>query len=103
MIFYLWSLPGGGVEPEEDWAAAIREVREETGYEIAVDRLVGKYRRPQIGDTKYVFTGRICGGTPGPRPLNSKNLTRIQAHGLSHVKRDRWVEADVAWCAHPLS
>lgn len=38
----LWTLPGGGLAFGEDpEAGAIREVREETGYEVAIGPLVG--------------------------------------------------------------
>jgi ADP-ribose pyrophosphatase YjhB (NUDIX family) len=41
-----WTLPGGGLEPGEDPEhAARREVREETGFRVALDDLLGIHSR----------------------------------------------------------
>lgn len=61
----LWSIPGGSVEPGETLTAAVvREVKEETGYRVSVDRLVGVFSDPahvieyDDGETRQEFS--IC-------------------------------------------
>ena len=64
----IWALPAGRREPGESYEeTAIREVREETGYEVTLQRLVGEYWRPQMphgGDRMRVYVGRVVGGNP---------------------------------------
>ncbi len=72
----LWGLPGGGMEPGESIPVALaREVREETGLEVALLRLVGVYsdpanhqilRYPDGNEIHYVSIAFVCtivGGT----------------------------------------
>jgi len=61
----IWNLPGGSVEARETpWAAAVREVREEVGLDVAVERLTGVYDRSPDGDPVLVFSCRVLGGEP---------------------------------------
>lgn len=69
--FPVWCLPGGAVDPNESVAeAAIREVQEETGFEVVLTRLVGMYSRPQwqTGIHSVFFTADIIGGELAPNP-----------------------------------
>lgn len=56
----LWTLPGGGVEYEESLeAAVVREVKEETGYDI------------EVGSPLATSTGTTPHGPRPPRPYKS--------------------------------
>jgi 8-oxo-dGTP diphosphatase len=59
-----WNLPGGGLEPGElPDEGVIREVREETGLVVVIDRLVGVYGKPGRSDLVFSFVCRIVGGS----------------------------------------
>ncbi|MBI1259878.1 MAG: NUDIX domain-containing protein [Chloroflexi bacterium] len=68
--FEVWCLPGGELDDGESLAeAARREVREETGLDVELTRLVGMYSR--VGwrpHHDFLFAGQISGGTLAPDP-----------------------------------
>ncbi|MDK7138555.1 bifunctional NUDIX hydrolase/histidine phosphatase family protein [Corynebacterium simulans] len=51
-----WSLPKGKVDPGESLpTTAAREILEETGYDVKLDKLIGKVTYPVQGRTKVVY------------------------------------------------
>lgn len=62
-----FNLPGGGVNPDESVTEGlIREIREETGLEVELGRLVGIYSKPQKHEVVLTFCARANGGTLVP-------------------------------------
>lgn len=78
-FFLLWDLPGGRIEKNESSAdAAVRETREETGYQVAIERLVGRYRHPSVYGTgaqlTHVYRAHVVGGKPKSFGLETSGL-----------------------------
>ncbi|MES2144263.1 MAG: NUDIX hydrolase [Pseudomonadota bacterium] len=56
-----YQLPGGGIDPGEQPIPALhREVREETGWRIAIDRRIGAFRRFTFMPEYDLWAEKIC-------------------------------------------
>jgi ADP-ribose pyrophosphatase YjhB (NUDIX family) len=79
----LWNLPGGGVEQDETpWDAAIREVREETGLEVAVERLVGIYTKSGRNGITLCFECVVTGGKVKNDRIDSEKIAQLLRSGM---------------------
>ena len=59
----LWNLPGGHLEKgEAPWKGIIREVKEETGFDVKVVKMSGIYSKPNTDDIVLQFVCKIIGG-----------------------------------------
>ena len=61
----IWMVPGGGIEEgESSMAAAVREMKEETGLDVEIDRLIWHTEEVSDRGQRFVnfFMGRIKGG-----------------------------------------
>ena len=73
-----WNLPGGKVEAgEAPWEAAVREVHEEIGLHVRVDRLLGVYSVPERREVVFSFLCTPIGGSLRP----SNEADDIQGFG----------------------
>jgi 8-oxo-dGTP pyrophosphatase MutT (NUDIX family) len=60
----LWNLPAGHVDKGESLEhAAIREAKEETGYEVRLVQEVGIYQHSAQSPVKHAFLAEVTGGS----------------------------------------
>jgi 8-oxo-dGTP diphosphatase len=81
--FRVWALPGSSLDAgETPEQAAVRETKEENGYDIEVTNFVGEYHRPQLHDIRFVYCGFVVGGEPILRGSESLAVAWFSPHDL---------------------
>ena len=76
----MWNMPGGGVESgETPWECVIREVKEETGLNVTIKKLIGIYSKIESNDLVFVFE---CKKESGELRINE------EAKELKYFKRN---------------
>ena len=105
----LWSIPGGGIHHGEDpYDAAVREVREETGYEIEIDELLGIHTRvtpapPSAGEQaefhslRIFYAAHVVGGELRDETAGSSDRAAwVDLTKVTDLPRDERVDIAIA-------
>lgn len=104
-----WSLIGGAVEPGEEPSDAVaREVLEETGARVRIDRIVGAYggrslitTYPNGDQVAYVTTAYVCSVLDAARPDRDEllELAWFDRRAILDIERHEWIDRVINDCA----
>ncbi|HUF13790.1 MAG TPA: NUDIX domain-containing protein [Longimicrobiales bacterium] len=107
----LWVAPGGMVEPDEDPAVtARREMREETGIEVVLVRMLGVFGGPEfrvryqngdeVGYVMAVYEARSSGGRPRPDQVETLDIGFFSREQIETMETASWLPVvlrEVTW------
>ncbi|MFF8016425.1 NUDIX domain-containing protein [Streptomyces sp. NPDC007929] len=106
----LWALPGGGMDMSDSLpGTAVREVKEETGFDVEITGLVGTYTDPRHviaysdGEVRrqfnVCFEARITGGTltvsdesSDVRFVRTDEVTSLPMHHTQRLRIQHYLE-----------
>ena len=84
----LWSFPAGRVEVGESIEqAALREAREETGFEVRLDRKLDIHQATAAEPPKHLFEAEIVGGDWEEGELRVRWFTLEDVRAMRHLLR----------------
>lgn len=84
-FFGEWAIPGGRIENQESAEqCAIREMKEETGLDIEIGKLVGLYSEPKR-DPRGVIAAAYIVRRTGGRPVAGSDASQLKWFGLERL------------------
>ena len=98
----LWVAPGGTVEPDEHpESTAMREVRQETGIEVDLVRIIGAFGGPefrvrhangdQVGYVMTVYEARALGELPSFEDPHTLGVGFFSRERIETMETPRWL------------
>ena len=99
----LWNFPAGKLEQEIKLIYnAVKEAREETGYNVKVKKLIGIYQKIQKGRNVviFVFASSIVGGKlrtnyPDEEILGARWFTYVELKKMKNKLRDGYILSSI--------
>ncbi|MFA6445631.1 MAG: NUDIX hydrolase [Candidatus Paceibacterota bacterium] len=91
----LWNFPAGKVDVGESTEqAAIREVKEESGYDVELIRQINIFHGTATSVVKHIFEGKIIGGElkfPEDEIMDAQWFTFSEIKLMKDKLRSEWV------------
>ena len=93
--YMLWNFPAGKVDAGESFEqAAVRETKEESGYEVELIKKIGIFQTLPTDAVKHAFEAKIIGGElhfPEDEIMDAKWLTFEEIKQMKDKLRDEWI------------
>ncbi len=88
-VYGLWNLPAGHVDKgEEIESAAIREVKEETGYDVELGDKIGIYHETVESPVRHAFIANITGGELRIQPDEILDVAWFSFDEITNMKNE---------------
>jgi 8-oxo-dGTP diphosphatase len=101
-VYGLWNLPAGHVDKGETIeTAAVREAKEETGYDVQLDGKIGIYHETVESPVRHAFTAHIVGGELQVQPDEILDARWFSYEEITQMRQDGKLR--VEWIYEALS
>jgi len=98
-VYGLWNLPAGRVDIGDTIeGTAVKEAKEESGYEVELIRKLGIFQELAAEPPKHAFAAKIIGGElawPDDEILSAGWFTLVEIENMKDQLRNSWVLAAI--------